>query len=347
MKKKIIFSIIILAIISAIGFKIYSDALNIIKHPFISETGTVEVTVKAGDTLTGIINTLYEDKKIGNSYLIKWYIKRLKLNTNIKPGTYTFSKDTTIEAFIKGLGEGKYNENAIRVTIPEGYTIVDIAELLQDKEVIGKEAFLQSVRQYTLPSYIKMDSTRKYTLEGYLFPDTYEFIKGMKGTEIIDKMIKNYEVVLKNIEDKANKKISSTELDKMMILASMVERETEAVGERVTVSSVLHNRLAIGMQLQIDATVEYALGIHKTIYTYDDLKVKSPYNTYIVPGLPAGPICNPGKASIEAALNPASTKYLFYVSKFDGSKTHFFSETYDKFLSDKKVSQANLAKMNK
>ncbi len=347
MKKKVIFSIIIMAIISIIGFKIYSDAAGIIKHPFVVENNTIEVTVKTGDTLTGVINSLYEDKKLGNAYLIKWYIKKQKLSTNIKPGTYTFSKDITIEKFIAGLGEGKYNENAIKVTIPEGYDIESIASLLQEKGIIEKEKFIQSVKEYTLPSYVKTDSKRKYSLEGYLFPDTYELIKGMKGKEIIDVMIKNFETVLKNIQDKSNKKMTNEEIDKVIILASMIERETEAVDERVIVSSVLYNRLSKQMKLQIDATVEYALGVHKTIYTYKDLEVQSPYNTYLVPGLPVGPICNPGKASIAAALEPASTKYIYYVSKFDGSKTHFFSENYDKFLNDKKVSQANLAKMNK
>jgi UPF0755 protein len=336
-----------MVIIVVIGYKIYSDALGIIKHPFIIEDATIELKVKSGDTLSGVINSLYENKKIGNSYLIKWYIKKQQLSTNIKPGTYNFSKDISLEELIKGLGESKYNENSVRVTIPEGYDVEHIAALLQDNGIIEKEKFIQSVKEYTPPSYIKTDSKRKYALEGFLFPDTYELIKGMKGKDIIDIMLKNFEAVLKNAQDKSNKEISDEEIDKIIILASMVERETEAVDERVVVSSVLHNRLNIKMKLQIDATVEYALGVHKTIYTYKDLEVQSPYNTYLVAGLPVGPICNPGKASIVAAMEPASTKYIYYVSKFDGSKTHFFSENYDKFLSDKKVSQTNLAKMNK
>lgn len=347
MKKKFIFLILVIAVILIIGFKVYSDAMGIVSHPFVTEENSIQLTVRTGDTLTGVINSLFEENKIGNSYLIKWYIKKHKLNTNIKPGLYTFSKDVTLVDFIKGLGEGKYNENAIRVTIPEGYTIENIASLLQDKGIIEKDKFMQSVKEYPLPAYIKKDINRKYALEGYLFPDTYELIKGMKGAEIIDVMLKNFDTVLKNIETKTNVQVKNDEVDKIIILASMVERETEAVDERVIVSSVLYNRLAVNMKLQIDATVEYALGVHKTIYTYKDLEVKSLYNTYSVQGLPVGPICNPGKASIEAVLRPASTKYLYYVSKFDGSKTHFFSDNYNKFLNDKKISQTNLAKMNK
>lgn len=347
MKKKIILFVIIIGIFAGIGYKIYSDAMGIIHHPFIMDENNVEVTVKKGDTLSGVINSLYENKKIGNSYLIKWYIKKQNLDTNIKPGVYSFPKDITLEMFIKGLGEGKYNENAVKVTIPEGYGVEQIAQLLQDKGIIEKDKFIQSIKEYALPNYIKKDSNRRYSLEGYLFPDTYELIKGMKGKEIIDIMIKKFDSVIAGIQSETGNKIADGELDKIVTLASLVERETEAVEERVIVSSVLYNRLKEKMPLQIDATVEYALGVHKTIYTYKDLEIQNPYNTYVVPALPAGPICSPGKASIKAALEPASTKYIYYVAKFDGTKTHFFSDNYNTFLKDKKVSQADYAKMNK
>jgi UPF0755 protein len=346
MKKKVILSIIVLAIISTIGFKIYSDASSIIKQPFIVEGDTIEVTVKTGDSLNGVINSLYEDKKLGNAYLIKWYIKKYKLNTNIKPGTYTFSKDITIENFIKGLGEGKYNENAIRVTIPEGYDIEGIASLLQDKGIIEKEKFLQSVKEYALPGYIKADAKRKYQLEGYLFPDTYEFVKGMKGNDVINIMVKNFEKVQKEIEQKIGRTLDTNELDKLLIMASIVEREAELASERPIVASVFFNRIKINMKLQSCATVEYALGVHKTVYTLKDLEVQSPFNTYLVSGLPVGPICNPGKSSILAAAEPAKTDYLFFVSKFDGTKTHFFSKDYAEFERNKKISEKNMAKMN-
>ena len=349
MKKRVIFSIIVIGIIAVIVYKIYSDALGIIKHPFITEDTTVELKVKSGDTLTGVISSLYEDKKLGNLYLIKWYIKKQQLSTNIKPGTYNFSKDISLEKFIKGLGEGKDNENATKVTIPEGYDIEHIASLLQDKGIIQKELFLQNVKEYTLPSYVKTDSKRKYALEGYLFPDTYEFIKGMSGKDIVAILIKNFEEVRTDIEKKIGKTFDSTELDKLIIMASIVEREAELASERPIVASVFFNRLKTNMKLQSCATVEYALGVHKTVYTLKDIKVESPYNTYLdlVPGLPVGPVCNPGKDSILAAAAPAQTDYLFFVSKFDGTKTHFFSKSDAEFEKNKKISEANMAKMDK
>lgn len=347
MKKKIFFALIPLLAICIIGFMIYKDALKTIKHPFITNDETIEVKVGKGDTLNNVMNSLSENKKIGNVLLVKWYIKNQKLNTNIKPGTYKLPKDISLDNLVKSLGEGNYNENAIKVTIPEGYTIDAIAALLQEKGIIGKDDFLNSLKTYPLPEYIKKDPNRKYALEGFLFPDTYEFIKGSKGNDIIGIMVKNFDNTIKDIEKKTGKNIDKADMDKVITMASIVEREAEQAEERPIVASVFYNRQKINMKLESCATVEYALGVHKTIYTYKDIATPSPYNTYIVSGLPVGPICNPGGDSIAAALQPEQTKYLFFVSKFDGTGKHFFSENYEKFTQDTKISNANLEKMKK
>lgn len=347
MKKKIIISFVIIFIFAFIGFKIYSDAVKIIKQPFMGNSGTITIEVNNGDSLNKVINSLYSEDKIANSYLVKWYIKKQKLNTNIKPGKYTVNQTVSLESFVNMLNEGKYNINAAKVTIPEGYNVEDIASLLEEKGVIGKEEFIKECKEYELPSYIKTDSKRKYALEGYLFPDTYEFIKGMKGKEIIDVMIKNFEKNIQDIEKKSNTVIDKQEIDKIIIKASIVEREAQHKDERATIASVINNRLEKKMKLQMDATVEYALGEHKTIYSYKDIAVESPYNTYVVEGLPIGPIGNPGKASIAAVINPDNTDYLYYVSIFDGTGKHFFTNNYKKFLEYKEQSKANLSNMNK
>lgn len=347
MKKKIFFALIPIVVIGIIGFTIYKDALKTIKHPFVTKDEAIEIKVSKGDTLNSVINSLYENKKIGNLLLVKWYIKNQKLDTNIKPGTYKLSKDTSLDNLVKSLGEGNYNENAIKVTIPEGYTIDAMASLLQEKGVISKDEFLNSCKTYPLPDYVKKDPSRKYALEGFLFPNTYEFIKGSKGKDIIDIMVKNFDNTIKDIEKKTGKNIDKAEIDKVITMASIVEREAEQAEERPIVASVFYNRQKINMKMESCATVEYALGIHKTIYTYKDIETPSPYNTYIVSGLPVGPICNPGRDSIVAALQPEQTKYLFFVSKFDGTGKHFFSENYEKFTQDTKISNANLEKMKK
>lgn len=347
MKKVLSVAVVTLGILAFIAFMIYKDALKTIKHPFIDNADKIEVKVNSGDSLNSVINNLASDNKIGNSLLIKLYIKNKKISSNIKPGTYYFSKDTSIDSFVKGLEEGKYNENAIKVTIPEGYDVEHLAELLQSKGVISKDAFLKALNVYPLPSYVKKDPKVKYALEGYLFPDTYEFIKGTDGKKIIDMLLKKFDLVIKQIETENNKQINDADMNKIITMASIVERESELPNERAIIASVFYNRLKINMKLQSCATLEYALGIHKTIYSDKDTTTVSPYNTYYVSGMPLGPICNPGKASIEAALLPANTKYLFFVAKFDGSKSQFFSETETQFYKDKKTSEANFAKLSK
>lgn len=347
MKKVIIFLTIPLLVIGFIAIKVYGDAKKVIEHPFASNVSSIEVTVKNGDTLNKIISELDEQKKIGNSLLVKWYIKKHNLSSNIKPGTYTLSSDLSIEKFIKSLEEGKFNENAIKVTIPEGYDIEHIASLLEEKGVINKSDFIDSCKSYALPNYVKAEPKRKYALEGYLFPDTYEFIKGMKGKEIIDILVKNFNNAIKDIEKKTNKSIDINDMDRLIIMASIVERESELEDERPKIASVFYNRLKINMKLQSCATLEYALGVHKTIYSDKDTTVQSPYNTYFVSGMPVGPVCNPGKASIIAALEPAQTKNLYFVAKFNGTKAHFFSENEQQFFRDKRESEANMAKGNK
>lgn len=347
MKKKLILLAVILLIIGSFGFKIYKDAVEVIQHPIISSDEKINIKVKSGDNLNTLVKRLNGEKKIGNSYLIKWYVKKQKLNTNIKPGDYEIAKDISLESFIKTLGDGIYNENVVKVTIPEGFSVEQIATLLEDKGVITKEDFIKSIKEYNTPGYIKEDSNRKYALEGFLFPDTYQLLKKMNGKDVIEKMNKNFDTVIKGIEKQINKEIKTEDIDKIVTMASIIEKEAEKGTERPVVASVFYNRLKIKMQLQSCATVEYALGVHKTIYTYDDLAVKSPYNTYLVKELPTGPICNPGKDSILAAVSPSSTDYLYFVSKFDGSGTHFFTKNYNEFLNFKNISDANLAKTNK
>lgn len=347
MKKKLILFTIILLVIGIFAFKIYKDVVEVIKHPLIGRDNIVSINVKKGDNLNSVVSRLNGENKIGNTYLIKWYIKKQNLDTNIKPGDYEISKDISLDNFIKTLSTGKFNENTVKVTIPEGFTIDQIASTLEEKGIISKEDFINSINEYNAPNYVKEDGNRRYGLEGFLFPDTYEFIKGMHGKDIIDKMNKNFELVIQDIEKKIGKEIKSEDIDNIITMASIVEKEAEKAEERPVVASVFYNRLKIKMQLQSCATVEYAIKKHKTIYTNDDIAFKSPYNTYLVPALPAGPVCNPGKASILAAVSPSSTDYLYFVSKFDGTGTHFFTKNFSEFNNFMKISDANLAKNNK
>lgn len=332
-KNKRIFRLSLVAItvfIAVIAMYIYST----FKHPFKSSGN---ITVNKKDTLYSVINNLEHKNILKNKILTKIYIKNNKINPVIKPGEYEIKKDMSFDDFVKEIIKGEYDKNVSKVTIPEGYTIEDIANLLEKKEVISKENFLDSVKKYEIPSYVNKVENRKYKLEGYLFPDTYVLKKGIKGKEILDAMIDRFNKVIDELNKEENLDIKKEDIDNAITMASVVEKEAKVESERSKIASVFYNRLHQNIKLQSCATVLYSLGYHKDKLYENDLKVKSPYNTYNVEGLPIGPICNPGKNSIKAALKPESTNYLYFVSKNDG--THFFTNDYNEFLKVKKQTQ--------
>ncbi|WP_097025592.1 endolytic transglycosylase MltG [Clostridium peptidivorans] len=334
MKKKLTFLIITLLILISAStyFIIYYN--NTVSHPFTQKDGNVEVTVEKGDSLYKILSKLYNDKEIKNQYVIKYYIKKANLPVSIKQGSYEFNSDISLTDFMDALNKGTHNKNLVKLTIPEGFNIDLIANTIQETGLLTKEEFITAVKKYPLPEYVKNNPKKKYALEGYLYPDTYEFIKGTKAEDIIETMIKRFEEVFYDISK--DSKLTKDDIDKIITVASMVEKES-GVNEKGKVASVFYNRMEKQMKMQSCATVLYALGKHKDKLYYKDLEVKSPYNTYINNGLPPGPIASPSKESIEAALNPDKTDYLFFVSYNDG--THFFTNDYQEFLKVKEKTQ--------
>lgn len=307
---------------------------SVITYPF-SVGEKTRFEVKKGDNLYAVIDKLDKNKIIRNKTLLKAYVKYKKFPGDIKPGFYSIRQGESIISFVSSLNNGIFDETFVKVTIPEGYGIDQIAGALDKNGIIKKDKFLEACKNYKLPNYIKSDSKRKYELEGYLFPDTYEFKKNSSGEEVISTMLSRFEAVIKEIKSDEKNKIGN--LDNIITMASIIEREAEKKEERAVISSVFYNRLKINMKLQSCATIEYALGYHKDKLTYNDLKIKSNYNTYLVNGLPEGPICSPGKESILAAINPDKTNYIYFVSKNNG--THFFTNDYKAFLKIKQQTQ--------
>lgn len=328
---------VILIIIIALGISSYFYYYSVSKHPFKKGIEEVRVVVNPGDSLYKLLDNLKEENKIRSLLIIKAYIKKNNLQTNIKPGNYIIKSDVNLNVFLTDLNEGLYNKDLIKITIPEGYDIEKIAQTLENKNVISKEEFISGVKQYVVPEYIKEKGNRKYALEGYLFPDTYMLAKEMKAEDIINIMFNRFNGALNELREKY--KIDNDKVDTIITVASMVEKEAEASSERGKVASVFYNRMKKGMRMQSCATVLYALGEHRDKLYDRDLKVDSPYNTYIIDGFPPGPIASPGMASIEAALNPEDTNYLFFVSYNDG--THFFTHDYNEFLKVKAKTQGN------
>ena len=307
---------------------------NIIKHPFKVKEESFRVVVKEGSGIYTVLNTMKNNGEIKNIWVIKKYLKDNNMLLNINSGTYKIKSNSSLDEFIEQLNKG-IDEDTIKVTIPEGYDIDKIALLLEKKGIIKKEDFIKKCREYKKPKYINDTNKRKYVLEGYIFPDTYNLKKNMNGNKVLSIMYGRFEKAMADLKNSYN--IKDEELDKIITLASIVEREAEVNEERGKVASVFHNRIKKGMKMESCATVLYAMGKHKDKLYYKDLEISSPYNTYKTIGLPPGPICNPGIESIEATIKPEETNYLYFVSNNNG--THFFTDNYVEFLKVKKTTQ--------
>lgn len=217
-----------------------------------------------------------------------------------------------------------------KVTIPEGFTNKQIAERVGSatEGFISKAAFEEAVAYGTYDYSFLQESGGN--LEGFLFPKTYEVGEEDTADSLVNKMLAQFGEETAKLDWSAAAANGVTRYQ-VLIIASMVEKEAKVPQERPVIASVIYNRLRAGMKLQIDATVQYALGEWKPTLSYSDLEIDSPYNTYKVAGLPPAPICNPGFESISAALNPASTDYLYYIlTSSDGN--HSFTSDYNQFL---------------
>jgi len=266
----------------------------------------VEIFISRGSSFTKIFKILKENKVLNSITAFDFWVKIWKAETKLKPGLYIFKKNDSGYNVAKILLKGKAIK--IKVTIPEGFRTEQIAEVLEKKELVNKEKFLEIVED------------KKY--DGRLFPETYFFSPGVKEEEIIEAMYKNFRRFYdKRIKEKAQK-INMTE-DKVVILASIIEREAKKKDEKYLISGIFYNRLKKRWRLESCATVRFALKKWKRPLTFKDLKTKSPYNTYRHFGLPPSPICNPGRISLLAAVEPVKTDLFFFVSKGEG--THRFS----------------------
>jgi UPF0755 protein len=239
----------------------------------------------------------------------------------------------------------------VKVTVIEGWSVVQIAQYFEDEGLFSKSDFLKAVEKYDTSKFpLSENKNSKQSLEGFLFPDTYRFAKTSTPEEVITKMLSNFTnrvtglpgVSLQTVADQA--KFNGLTFDEIITLASIIEKESGGKGsvdgalslqdERNLVAGVFYNRLNIGQALESDATVNYITGKDTPAVSGQDLTVNSPYNTYKFAGLPPGPICNPSLGSIKAALNPATTDYFYFLHKQPSGKVDF-SKTFDEHRSKK------------
>lgn len=279
------------------------------------------VNVPYGTNAKEIVDILEKNEIIRkNNYSFRILTKLLKLEDQLKYGEYDLSPSMNMLQILDKLVKGRVI--TYKITIPEGYTCNKIAELLEKNEIAEKEAFLELIKD------------KEKSLEGYLFPDTYEIPKKYGAEKMVKAMLSNFNHVSE--ENKFTEKAEEIgfSLDEIIILASIIEKEAKFSEEKSKVSAVFHNRLKTGMKLQSCATIQYILEKPKERLDENDLKIDSPYNTYLYKGLPPGPICNPGLDSIIAALEPEEEDYLYFVLGENGR--HIFSKTYQEHLKNKK-----------
>lgn len=297
------------------------------------------IVITPGMSARQIAQLLEQEGIIRNATAFHLLNRYGSTNGWMQAGVYDMSPNESPKTLLERLYAGDTVDFAVAVTIPEGYTIKQIAKVLAEREIVAEAEFLEYVKEAPLPydflekAVAKREPERR--LEGYLFPDTYHFVPGMPVANVVKAMTNRFKQVMEPLvpaavlegEQLTTGAVPLT-LDQLIILASIVEKEAVAEAERATIAGVFYNRLKINQRLESCATVQYVLGVAKPILSNADMAIDSPYNTYINDGLPIGPVANPGGASIKAVLQPEETPFYFFVAKEDGSGQHVFSKTF-------------------
>ncbi|TDF97696.1 endolytic transglycosylase MltG [Paenibacillus piri] len=331
---RIVVTVLILGAAGLTGIGLYVWQLL---QPMPASEQAVRVQIVPGIGSAQIAQTLERQGLIRDAGVFSYYLKVKQQGGKFQAGEYELAPGITNDAIIDTLNKGlTVKEQGIKLTVPEGFTVRQIADKVGQQFGLDPASFMQAAQQFsgfTAKAFgqIPADPQLRSRLEGYLFPETYEWKKDIKVEEMIDMMMLELDKKLASLPDNWQQTLAARgqSFHQMMTVASLIEREVVVEDERALVSGVIQNRLNKKMPLQIDATVQYMFDKPKERLLEKDLQVESPYNSYLHAGLPPGPIASPSLASIKAAIYPADTKYMFYVTKKDGSKAHLFAETYE------------------
>lgn len=319
--------VVVAAIVAVIGLN------NMGKPVDPKSKNKVSVTVEKGQSTEGIGESLHEKGLINSVFSFKLKSKMAGNDGKYQPGVYSLSKSQSIDEMMNVIVSGK--SDVTRFTIPEGYTTEQTKNALVKTELVTEESFWDAVEDTELDyEFLKDAPNDERKLEGFLYPDTYEVYKNATADDIIHRMLAQFDSLFSDEFYKRAKELNMSVRD-IVTIASLIERETKVPDERAKVASVIYNRIDKGMYLQIDATIQYILDEPKEHLLYSDLKIESPYNTYLYDGLPPGPICSPRLDSIKAALYPDKTDYLYYVATPELDGTHNFSATAAEFEKNK------------
>jgi UPF0755 protein len=315
-----------------VGLYLQSQA-EVINTPVSADPSPVPFTVEIGETAVSVANKLYEQSLISDPDVFRRFLSYNGLDASLEAGDYELRRNMTMREIAETLQKANFEE--VSVTIPEGWRAEQVAELLAQQSIMDGPTFLAAVRQGVGVEHpLLADRPAGASYEGYLFPDTYRLPVNATPEDLIQRMIENMAgKIPPNAVDLAGGQGHT--FYEILIVASVVEREAVVAAERPTIASVYLNRLAQGMYLQADPTVQYAMGYQtdtgqwwKTPVTLEEYsQVNSPYNTYLNPGLPPGPIASPGASSINAALQPEPTSFLFLMA-CGGEGAHLFASDF-------------------
>ncbi len=321
MKKTIaIIAILVLGTAALLGIPAW-NVFDYAAQPSGNDISEKLITVLPGQHFKMIAHQLASSGIITDSIRFKLFARFKGYDKRIKAGEYRLSAALSPKQILEIMVSGKVA--LYRITIPEGYNLVQIADIVSKMGLAEAAGFIRSA---TDPEVVNALGLETGSLEGYLFPDTYHFPKGLPLDEIMGTMVNRFWDIF-STEWRERARQMDMSVHQVVTLASIIEKETGAAFERPLVASVFHNRLVKGMRLSSDPTVIYGIKDFDGNLTRKHLTTLTPYNTYLNKGLPPGPIANPGLASLEAALYPAETDYLYFVSKKDS--THHFSTTFE------------------
>ncbi len=294
----------------------------------------IEVTIPTGASGSEVGELLKERDVIRSTLAFKILARFRGFSGGFEAGRYnTLTTNMTISEALAALKKGPYVES-VSAGLPEGLNVQQTAERVNEQLGISVKSFVKAATSgsFSLPPYLP-DGTK--TVEGFLFPDTYDFLKDAKASDVIHRLIDQFGEEAADLPWDQAKALGVSPYE-VVIIASMIEREAKFDEDRPKIAAVIYNRLKKGMALQIDATVQYALNKYEPLLL-SDLSVESPYNTYLHTGLPPTPIASPGRASLLAALTPAHADYLYYLV-IDAAGHHYFTDSYQDFLNHKNQS---------
>ena len=321
---RIILGILLFAFLGLLGFSWAGWQWLFLSPPPSAQTGLsapVTFTVAPGTNAQGIGIQLKQASLVHSALVFRFWVNLYGIAGRLKPGKYEFFPGQSLEEILGKLIRGQ--QEIVRVTIPEGLTIPRIAQLLETSGVCSAASFTEAIYSPSLLNRLFGDWGDISNPEGLAFPETYTFSKGITARSAAETLLTyTRECVSAHMNEIAARGLSPYEA---CILASIVEREGKLKQDRPLIASVFMNRLKKGIKLESCATVQYAQGFHKDRLLLEDLKIDSPYNTYINKGLPPTPIANFGADSLAAVASHPSTEYLFFVS--DASEGHWFSRT--------------------